>query len=169
MFKIGRIVTGDQIHDAGHRATLIGKRVLRPRSFAGHENGRPRAQVADMTVATYPFKWTFGHSSRRFFEPFVELCRVATHVRGQIAPSSIFGRSATKRAATRFGLLRFRHLAPWRTEGRSSPRRPSHPERVLQPRWAGANGDRWAKRICHLVHHPQTHGPWMDQAARIHW
>src|ERR1700677_3984169 len=130
---------------------------------------RNRAQVADMTVATYPYGWPVRHSSLSPFEPFIELCRVAAHVSmGGLRHLQVLAVEQTSAPLTRFGRLEFRHLARRRPKGRSYPRRPSHPARVLQPRCSAANGDQSAKQICHRGRHPQTHEPLTDQAWRRH-
>src|ERR1700691_1900844 len=91
---------------------------------------RNRAQVADMTVATNPYGWPVRHSSLSLFEPFVELCRVATHVSvGGLRHLQVLAVEQPSAPLTRFGLLEFRHLARRRPEVRSFPRRPSHPAR----------------------------------------
>ncbi len=100
-------------------------------------------------------------------EPLVELCRVATHVGvSGLRHLQVLAVEQPSRPLARFGLLKFRHLVRQRSEGRSCPRRPSHPAHGLQPRCATVNGGQWAKRICHRGRHPQTHEPLMDQASR---
>jgi hypothetical protein len=128
-----------------------------------------RAQVANVTVATYPYGWTVRHSSLGLFEPFVKLYRVATHVSvGGLRHLQVLAVEQPSAPLAWFGLLEFRHLARRRSGGRFSPRRLSHPAHGLQPCCAEANGDQSAKRICHRGRHPQTHGPLMDQASRRH-
>jgi hypothetical protein len=128
-----------------------------------------RTQVANMTVATYPYGWTARHGPLSLFEPFVKFCRVAANVGvGGSRHLQVLALEQPSTPLTRLGLLRFRHLARRRLEGRSYPRRLSHPARVLQPRCSAANVDRWAKRTCHLARRPQTHAPLMDRAWRRH-